>query len=34
MVERGSTLSQAETARLLRVQQEELRRLATIIPAG
>jgi hypothetical protein len=34
MVERAGKLSQAETARLLRVQQEELRRLATIILAG
>ncbi|WP_137180619.1 hypothetical protein [Roseomonas sp. AR75] len=34
IVERAKKLSQAETARLLRVQQEELRRLATIILAG
>ncbi|PWS38113.1 hypothetical protein DFH01_02075 [Falsiroseomonas bella] len=34
LVERARTLSQSETARLLRVQQDELRRLAVIILAG
>jgi hypothetical protein len=34
LVERARILSQSETARLLRVQEEELRRLATIILAG
>jgi hypothetical protein len=34
LVERAKILSQSETARLLRVQQDELRRLAVIILAG